>query len=216
MNKRLIVVGGLILTAIVALFIGSSYFLSLQKVTLVYNPNEGSVYVTGDHINGKLTPAPNEQIMLQKGVYQIHITGDNAKADTRTLIVQDAPITQTVPISLPDKTLQTLLGAELPAITKIIAQKYPTLSSLYDIKDHLYDRGQWYGAVLTYKGTDTDNRDTLRLVAHKEAGQWQLVASPRLIVSSVEFPSIPKDILDDLNKPSYLPGTATSPAIYPN
>lgn len=217
MNKRLIAAGCLVVIVCIAATLGMNYLASLQKVTFVYDQNQGNVSLTGNHITDKMNITPNKEFTLPKGTYQIHISGDNAKSDVRTLNIQDTPITQTIPISLPDKKLQELLGKELPAINILIDKQYPTLMSLYTIKDTLYDRGQWYGAVLTYKGTDNDNRDTLRLIAHKDAGQWKLITTPpQPLVSTQEFPSVPREIIDTLNRPSYLPGTNISPAIYPN
>lgn len=217
MNKRLIFASGMIIIAVIGLFIAISYFTSLQKVTLIYDPSHGNVHLTGDRLNGKLDVAPNKEMSLQKGVYQIHITGANAQPDTRALIVQEDPITQTVPISLPAKTLETQLEKDRQAILEILHKDFPAIS-LYTINPgKLYDRGDWYATTLTYIGSDRNNRDTLRLVMQKQSGMWKLITKlPQPLLSAVEYPQVPKAVLDDINKPVYLPGTDISPAIYPN
>ena len=218
MNKRFLLISGLIVILVIAVFIAVGYFLSLQKVTLVYNPTQGDVYLTGDRIEGRMSTTSGKEMSLPKGVYQIHIAGDNAQPDTRALIVQEDPITQTVPISFPTKVLDAQLTKETPAIIEHITSKFPQMLSLYTVnRGKLYDRGDWYATTLTYIGSDKDNRDTLRLVMQKVSGQWKLITTPpRPLLSIVEYPGVPKTILDDINKPAYLPGTDVSPAIYPN
>lgn len=217
MNKRFIAIVIAVVAVAIAAFVTVEYLSSLQKVIFVYDQTQGDVHLSGERIQGEMSITPNKEFSLQKGTYKIHISGDDAKSDTRTLNVQNIPITQTIPISLPDKKLQELLDKERSAISAIITKQYPQLSSLYTMRETLYNRGEWYGAVLTYKGTDTDNRDTLRLIAHKQAGQWKLITTPpKPLVSVAEYPSVPREVLDAINEPSYLPGTAISPAIYPN
>lgn len=117
--------------------------------------------------------------------------------------------------SLSKSELNTQLTTELPTITQALLTAYPAISSLYTInRGALYDQGQWYGTTLIYQGADTDNRDTLRLLMQKKGGTWHLRSlPPRLILSASDFPDVPKTILQSVNHPAPLPGTATSPAI---
>lgn len=111
--------------------------------------------------------------------------------------------------------LNAQLEKELPAITKAFYEAFPAASGTYTI-DHgkLYHRGEWYGTTLTYAGSDSNNRDTLRVIMQKKNGVWAAVTNPpQIMLSSVEYPDAPKSMLDDINKPAPLPGTATSPAI---
>lgn len=111
--------------------------------------------------------------------------------------------------------LDAQLETELPAITKAFYEAFPAASGLYAI-DHgkLYHRGEWYGTTLTYTGPDGNNRDTLRVIMQKKDGGWVAITSPpQMMLSTAEYPNVPKSVLDDVNKPAPLPGTATSPAI---
>ena len=129
--------------------------------------------------------------------------------------VKEQPRITPKPLSSTD--LQVRLASEIPAIQVVITSSFPQLSQLYMIeKERLFEQGQWYGAILTYKGTDSDNRDTLRLILQKKGEKWIIrTTPPQIIVSSVTYPDIPKTILDTLNKPSRLPASASSPAITP-
>lgn len=217
MNKKIIALVAVAVVVIVAIIGGVGYMLSLQKVTITYEPKHGKVQLVGERLAQPIDVTSGQEMTLPKGTYQIKISGDQARHELRTLVVQDAPITQTVPISLPDKKLEELRAQDFSAIQQVVLERYPTLLSLYTFNDgKLYDRGQWYATTLTYKGSDTENRDTLRLVAEKQAGQWKLITtSIRPLVSRLTYPSIPRPVLDDINRQAYLPGTATSPEITP-
>ena len=54
----------------------------------------------------------------------------------------------------------------------------------------------WYGTTLTYTGTDTMSRDTLRILMQKRAtiGNY-LLHRYKSCLSTIEFPDVPKEIL---------------------
>lgn len=217
MNRRYIIYGISALVVAVGAIVWFGYLGSLQKVTLIYDESQGKVQLSGNRISGTIDTKPNQEMTLQKGVYQLRITGENAKHETRTLLVQETPVTQTVPISLPDKKLGELRVQEFSAIQEAATKHYPALLDLYIFNDGtLYDRGQWYATTLTYKGEDRDNRDTLRLIAQKESNTWKLVTKPlQPLVYAKDHPDVPKGIIDSINKPAYLPGAPNSPEITP-
>ncbi|OGL22519.1 hypothetical protein A2707_04310 [Candidatus Saccharibacteria bacterium RIFCSPHIGHO2_01_FULL_45_15] len=111
--------------------------------------------------------------------------------------------------------LSTLLEVELPAITSVFTQTFPAASELYTIdQGRLYKQGQWYGTTLTYKGSDEANRDTLRVLMQKKDGAWIVRTNPpQLLLSTKDLGDVPVDVIQSLNQPAPLPGTATSPAI---
>jgi hypothetical protein len=111
--------------------------------------------------------------------------------------------------------LETLLEKELPVISVVLGAQYPTISQLYIIdRGKLYESGQWYATTLTYNGTDQDNRDTLRVIMQKKDGVWIVrTTPPKPILDQPSYPDVPKSIIQDINKPTTLPGTDTSPTI---
>ncbi len=129
------------------------------------------------------------------------------------------PITATTqPEPLPSKqALGDLLLKEQMSISAALTAQIANVNSLYTTeREQLYDKGQWYGAILQYKGTDSANRDTLRIVMHKQSGQWTVKTTPpQPLVSSIDLPDAPKAMLDDINRPAILLGTDTSPTINP-
>jgi hypothetical protein len=66
--------------------------------------------------------------------------------------------------------------------------------------------GRWFGATLTYKGSDTANRDTLRVLLEKKDNLWTLrTTPPEPLLSTKKYPDVPKSVLQTINKPVSLP-----------
>lgn len=113
--------------------------------------------------------------------------------------------------------LRQQLTTETPTITTAITNALPTLEQNYTIeRAKLYHKGEWYGAILQYKGSDTNNRDTLRIVLQKKDGSWILrTKTPGILVNRLDIPDAPQSMLNDINQPATLQGTETSPTITP-
>lgn len=119
---------------------------------------------------------------------------------------------QASPSSTPQPTLsksqlEKRLESERSTIIGVLTAAYPKIEGDYTIsKGQLFDKGQWYGTTLMYQGKDTLNRDTLRVLLQKKNGIWELrTAPPTIILSAVEYPDVPKSVLETINKPVSLP-----------
>lgn len=134
-----------------------------------------------------------------------------------TPLPQKQPVT-TKEILPSTAQLATKLLEEKPVISVALSTAFPTLEQNYSIeREALYHKGEWYGAILQYKGADTNNRDTLRIVMHKKDSSWTLrTKQPYLLVNKIDIPDAPVEMLDAINKPAPLAGTPTSPAITPS
>jgi len=111
------------------------------------------------------------------------------------------------------KELQT----ERPTIIEVLTTAYPKIKTSYIISEgQLYDKGEWYGTTLTYKGKDSLNRDTLRVLMQKKQGVWVLrTTPPQILLSTVEYPDVPKSVLVSINQPVSLPAGKDSPEVKP-
>jgi hypothetical protein len=123
-----------------------------------------------------------------------------------------APIVQTVK-SLSSAELTAQLKEDEPTIIGVLTANYPSIKTDYLINSgKLYDQGEWYGTTLTYKGADSMNRDTLRVLMQKKQGIWTLrTTPPQILLSTKEFPDVPKSVLQSINKAISLPGTDATP-----
>lgn len=116
--------------------------------------------------------------------------------------------TKATPSSSPKKVdLVKTLETERPTIHGLLLAAYPKIATDYTItREQLFEKGQWYGALLTYKGTDKDNRDTLRVLMEKKDGAWVLrTTPPQLLLATKQFPDVPRSVLQSINRAISLP-----------
>ncbi len=120
--------------------------------------------------------------------------------------------------ALSETELTARLQREQPTINEALIATLPNVATLYTTeRGKLYHTGEWYGAILQYKGTDAANRDTLRLVMQKKDGVWVVrTAPPQLLVNKHDIPEAPVAMLNDINRPAPLEGTDVSPFITPS
>lgn len=132
-----------------------------------------------------------------------------------------SPMQSSAPTTTPTATpsikidLKAQLKTEQSTITGVILAAYPKIATDYTINPgQLFENGQWYGTTLTYKGSDTMNRDTLRILLQKKEGIWLLrTTPPEPLLSAKKYPDVPKKVLQTINKAISLPGTDTSPTV---
>ena len=97
----------------------------------------------------------------------------------------------------PDK-LASLLMKEQININEAFAKKYPELPGGYQLgQGKLFEKGNWYGALVVPNNAELD---TLRFVMQKKSDKWELVTDPPdIILSSIIYPDIPKEVLQAVN-----------------
>ena len=94
------------------------------------------------------------------------------------------PAASAVPKSTPapkptKQQLEQKLTYELPVIKTVLTEAYPKIATDYTMSNgQLFDEGQWYGTTLSYHGSDTLNRDTLRVLMQKKNGVWVIRTAP--------------------------------------
>ena len=222
-SKKPFVLLGLIISAVIGLVYGVSYWVSLQKLEIQFDQSNlginASIYSVpgkdgdGNPINfidrnrlvGEATG--NKSFKLKKGLYVVSTSGNNDfGAQSQTINLGSKPETIHINPKYTDNKLAELLGQEKATLQAAIKNSFPKTISGYDIGNgKLYDQGEWYGTTLVIKQTEEQRRlgytDTYRLVAHKENGVWKIVTvPPELAFSSSKYPNIPKSLLVEINK----------------
>lgn len=119
------------------------------------------------------------------------------------------------PTASAQQQLNDRLDAERPTIMLVLESAYPKVTTDYIVSEGaMYDGGKWYGTTLTYKGTDTANRDTLRVLMQKKDGVWIMrTTPPEPLLSAKKYADVPASVLRSINQPVSLPGAANSPTI---
>lgn len=99
------------------------------------------------------------------------------------------------------EALNTELELQQTAIHTSIKQTYSLIEQSYMIQQgKLYNHGQWYVTTLTDKRSTNKNPfDTYKIVALNENGIWQTATKPELVLSAVDYPGIPKNVLSAVN-----------------
>lgn len=103
--------------------------------------------------------------------------------------------------------LDALLLSERQTIQGVLYAAYPKAHDDYTLtREQLFDKGEWYGALLTYNNPKSTNRDTLRVLMEKKSNVWILrTKPPQPLLSTKEFPDAPRSVLVTINKAVSLP-----------
>lgn len=199
----LLIIGGII-WAVVA------YFSNFQKVTITYDKSDvkslelyaafeskGVLTLDGDKIQDIQS---GEQYSLAKGLYALKPAGDRIKTDLLRLDVGELAVTQTLDIDYTSAYLESLLETEQASITTALYESNPKIEQLYTLNaGTLYKKGEWFGTTLSYKGTETLSRDTLRTILHKKDGVWVVVAKPAITLPIPSYKDIPASVVKAVN-----------------
>ena len=143
------------------------------------------------------------------------LTAPQSQPTKSQQVVQQSPkVSSTAPATISPTpsaapTTKKTFEQERDTIIQALMAKYPRVATDYTVgKGKLYNDGEWYGATLTYKGTDTLNRDTLRVLAQKKDGVWTLrTTPPEPLLSKYRYSDVPIETLRDINKAISLPNT---------
>lgn len=189
------------------------YVHSFQNVTFTFDSHEATSAVlytgTGGTNASAIAPTntkaiikiiPNQKYRLKKGNYFVQFSGNDISQQMKGFILGNTPSTQSFTFSYTESYLASLLASQKTVIENVIIATYPKIPTLYTFSSEaLYEKGDWYAAALVYKGPDSLSRDTLRIIAHKVNGTWAVASKPQIVISSVDNPGIPMDVINAIN-----------------
>lgn len=215
--KILLIYTGLII--LVGIIFGIySYFTSYQYLVLQV-PEDRQQYVSlykADAGEGGYTKNQEEKIdiefntdmKLDRGLYVAEYNQEGFEPVRREINLDKEIISVSFEYKIATPALEVIKEANIDAIHVSMEQAYPGILSQYSIlEENVYDDGNWYGAILESKDNQSLQRDTVRVVLHNEAGTWKVVAKPYITISKAEYPEIPTDLLNSINRvPGQLPG----------
>lgn len=182
---------------------------ALKKLTIQYeNISQVSVYKSSSLSAGATEPRPvaivhnsGETLELAADDYTLRYDASEGYESSfvEVALFRDLQSVTLRPVYSEAK-LDSILKTEMPAIIQTLHATYPKLA-VYNIQSgKLYEKGEWYGTTLVYKGDDYFNSDTLRVVLHKESGRWVIKTNPPgIILDKITYPGIPTTILRKVN-----------------
>ena len=211
MNKKYLILPIVAIVIVVAAIVGIvlfNYYQSFHKVTVNIKDTGLTVTVfkrdltSEDSNNDKnVGDATGSQVLsLQDGKYYAVAKGNDYDTSQISFEVSGKDTSVNVSPNYSSAKLSAMLTSELPTINSVVSAKYDLESLGFTLDSgKLYENGDWYGATLVQKTGEHVNGDVYRIVLHKQNGTWNVATTPQLILTIPDNPSIPEDILTDLN-----------------
>ena len=202
----LVLVALLVFGGLYGLFVWRS---SYQKITIQFagqSPRNVKIYRS----RGDAESSPNEKDLVRtvtsattfrlkrSGYTLVSDATNNYAAFETTFSNRESPVTITVDPDYSQSKLAQLTQTESPKVAQLIFSNYPVAQKSYSLQSQkILAKGDWFVARLV---PNSEDKDVLRVVAHKTGGGWTLVTKPpALIVSKVDHPEIPASILSAVN-----------------
>ncbi len=211
-NKKLITLLVIIVVTIISTVYILSYINSQQFITVKYkNISKVTIQKFKQGVrwtqDATVIPKSGEKIKVPKGDYLLKYTGSNGYASKyENITIQDKPVVISLDPDYSQDQLVDMLDQDFDTIKAALGAKYQNIGDYIIEKGKLYKKGEWYATTLQYIGDNYYNYDSLRLVMKKENGSWKLITDPpSIVISSRNYPSIPVDVLQDVNNVQNVP-----------
>lgn len=209
--KKLIIIGIIVVTLLIAGGVWLNYYLSFKNVTIkpakqdmslgVYVDDHASEDGSEEAHDKLMTVTGNQTIRLQAGSYMLLPDDKNYSQAPITFTVTNADITVDANPAFSDEYLVSQLKNETAEIQTLLTTTYPQLATYTINPGKLYLDGSWYGTTLIQPPAGPGiNGEVYRTVLHKINGKWQLAAIPRIVQTKSDNKDIPESILRDLNQ----------------
>lgn len=205
MNKKHIFIGLALVIIPAILLVSEHLYLSHArsvKQVVVNHSDVSSVELWhgDDKVQSNIADGTSLSIKLLDTNYELRYTGNQGFSDGKIDIPKYAERVSITP-SYSDEVLAKTYSKEKSAIVGVLRSAYPDSEELYDIKnDRLYQRGDWFGATLEYKGNSYFGRDSLGLIMQKVDGRWKLITDPPMPSVNIHtYPGTPMSVLDAVN-----------------
>lgn len=179
------------------------------KITVKDSPSNIKINIFEAGSSNKLIKenvAIDTDIRLKKNIYRINFVGEGFKDQNIEVELFETNKVIDITPSFTDDKLSEILNAERNNIISEINQKVPLTQSNFIVTDlKLYYLGEWASAKIHIPQTPEEERenyiDVYRAVLKKDKDTWKLLTDPpELIISIIKYPSIPRDLLIELNK----------------
>lgn len=206
MNKTKISIT--IISAVAAILLGALVFHLVSFRTLSIQTGQADFTADiykADDINRQRKIANSKEeaeVKLQDGDYIAIASNDKFSKDPLAFTVTKDTKRVTLQPSFSSATLSIMLSNESATLKKVLVDTYPQLSKGYKIGlGKLYKMGEWYATTLTVIPEDRrEDGDIYRVVMQKENATWRIVKTPEFVLTTSEYPMVPKEILQEVNK----------------
>lgn len=199
--KKSIIVIIISLIAIASSVAAYMYFSSFRNVSFdIKQPNVTVEIFESESGKSIKTITSSSSVSIRDGEYYYQTSGDRYESESEALIVtSDTSII--IDPAYSSEYLSSLLKPQEGSIHKLIRAAYPGVIGRFNIHDgKLFERGDWYGTILTEKVDDERQiTDPYRVILKKNGETWEMLGSPEIVVNTSNQPEVPLDILRQVN-----------------
>ena len=146
----------------------------------------------------------SQELTVKNGYYCYVVDGENYSDEEMCFSVYNANKEVTITPTYSSEYLASLLSTERNSINSTIQRQYGSILNSYENKTgKLIGDGSWYIGILQEKIVNPGELfDTYVYILKKSNTTWAIAAKPSLVISGVEFNTIPKNVVNEAN--SYL------------
>ena len=179
--------------------------LSKRTIDIILSGDDFSVILYNGDTADELEIAELSNSMalsLHDGYYCAVVVGEKYSAAEQCFVVYKKNKTIEITPEYSVEYLASLLTEpEKQLIEQTLQTTYPqTITGFTPAAGALVDNGMWYVGALTQKTESrSEQGDTYRFILHKVGDAWQFAAKPQLVISSPDFPDIPKTVVEAAN-----------------
>jgi type II secretory pathway pseudopilin PulG len=177
-----------------------------RNVSFVLSENVESISVLGGRAEGSraevATLKASGDVRLKDGNYVVIPAGRDISQDPISVLVNQDSTTIYVNPGYSNIYLAEKLKGELDSAHAVINSNYPTIADGYRINPgRLYGDGSWYGtSIVPAVISARTGTDFYVLLLRKSGSLWKVVVPPQLVIRYADYPDVPKNIIDDLNR----------------
>ena len=143
----------------------------------------------------------SQNLTVKNGYYCYVVDGEKYSDEETCFSVYNANKEVTITPDYSSEYLSTILLAERDSINTTIQRQYSTkLNSYENEAGKLVGDGSWYIGILQERIVNPGELfDTYVYILKKTNTTWAVAVKPSLVISSVEFNTIPKDVVNEAN-----------------
>jgi hypothetical protein len=194
----------LFLTAILVVGVAVAWQIATSKKFVTLRPSLGVTATFGvpkDSENEStlqkiiLTTTSQTRIKIKKGFYMVRFSQPGRVPQYQYLHLKTDTTITSPQMPYVQASLNEMLETKKSAIDQQLASN-PATSNYTPGYQQLYNIGTWFAATLRPTNTSDAER---RIILHKVDGGWTVAAGPEQSFYIGEYPSIPQNVIRDIN-----------------
>jgi hypothetical protein len=200
-NKKLLMITSVITLVLVLIIILASTFGNSGVVIINFDTTNDAaieIFKKDDTKKRVITITKPGEIKLKKGSYIGVVSGNQYQPHQQDFTVSDSVVTVEIIISYTDDRLFDITSREQTNIVNTLKKSLKGFNSATDSISYpkTYRLGDWASVVIQ---TSRAPADYYHVILKKENGNWRIMTRPEIVLSKINYPSIPEDVLRATN-----------------